>query len=161
MFGCDGIRSLGPNECLLDDVLHFSHVARPGVTTQEVDSIFGELLRWSIVFFDSFGEKMFGEERNVFTALPKRGQIQCNNVDAVVQVFAELSFANELLQVLVRGRYNAHIHLDGLHPADPGELSFLYHAKQLGLRLGAETADLVEEERPTIRELELSDSRSR
>src|SRR5512138_3044508 len=125
MFGGDGIRSLGPNECLLDDVLHLSHIAGPGVAAQEVDSLFGELLRWSIVFFDSFGEKMLGEEGNVFTTLSKGGQVQCNNVDAVVKVFAELSFANELLQVLVRRCDYADIHLDGLHPADSREFSFL------------------------------------
>ena len=104
---------------------------------------------------------MFGEEGNVFAAFPERGQIQRNDVDAVVEVFSELPFSNEFLEILVRRRHDAHIHLDGLHPADSGEFAFLQDAQQLGLRHGAEVADFVEEQRAGIGEFELSDASGR
>ena len=113
------------------------------------------------VFFDTFSQKMFGEEWNILTALPEGGQIQRNDVDAVVEVFAELPLANEVFEVLVRRCDDTHIHLDGLYATDSGELSFLQDAQQLGLRHGAEVADLVEEERAGIGEFELPDSTGR
>jgi hypothetical protein len=40
MFGGDGVGSLGPNKCLLNDVLHFSNIAGPGIAGQKFNGIF-------------------------------------------------------------------------------------------------------------------------
>src|SRR5262249_48954931 len=48
----------------------------------------------------------------------------------------------------------AHVDLDGLRAADALELVLLEHAQELHLHLGRELADLVEEDRPAVRELE-------
>src|SRR4051794_20674419 len=103
---------------------------------------------------------MFGEEGNVFPALPERRQIECNDVDAVVEVFTELSFANEFLEIFIRGGQDAHVDLDGLHPPDSGEFSFLQHAQEFRLRHGAEVADFVKEKCAGIGKLKLPDSTS-
>ena len=73
MFGCDDVRSLGPNERLFDDILHLPNIAWPGIAGQKIDGIFGEILGGPTVFFDTFGQKMFGEERDILTALPEGG----------------------------------------------------------------------------------------
>ena len=46
------------------------------------------------------------------------------------------------------------VHVDGLGPAHALELTFLEHAQELDLHRGGDIADLVEEERAAIGQLE-------
>src|SRR2546430_7463774 len=55
----------------------------------------------------------------------------------------------------VRRRDDADVDLDGPRAADALDLSLLEHAQELRLELGLDGADLVEEERAPLRELEL------
>ena len=57
----------------------------------------------------------------------------------------------------MRGRHQAHVHLDRLRAAEALELLLLQHAQQLGLQLRRDVADLVEEQRPLVRQLEAAD----
>ena len=57
----------------------------------------------------------------------------------------------------MRGRHQPHVHLDRLGAAQALELLFLQHAEQLGLQLRGDVADLVEEQRPLVRQLEAAD----
>src|SRR5437868_12485063 len=125
MFWGDGVRSFGPDKRLFDDIFHLSHISWPWIARQQIDGIFRKLLGGTVIFFYSFGQKMFGEEGNVFSALPERRQIERNDVDAVVEVFTKLSLANKFLEIFIRGGQDAHVDLDGLHPPDSGEFSFL------------------------------------
>ena len=52
---------------------------------------------------------------------------------------------------------SAHVHLDGLRAAQALELLLLQHAEQLGLQLRRDVADLVEEQRPPVGQLESAD----
>src|SRR5207247_11252606 len=60
------------------------------------------------------------------------------------------------LEVLVGGREDAHVDLERAVAADPLELALLQDAQDLGLRLRPHVADLVEEERPAVGDLELA-----
>ena len=60
-----------------------------------------------------------------------------------------------LLEVLVGGGDDAHVHGDGGRPAHRLDLLLLQDAQHLGLRLQGHVADLVEEQRAAVRELEL------
>src|SRR5262249_42184316 len=66
-------------------------------------------------------------------------------------------FGDGFLQVLVRGRENPNIHTQRRFPANTRELAVLQDMEQLGLERGMEVADLVEEDRPSMRRLELTD----
>ena len=57
----------------------------------------------------------------------------------------------------MRGRHQPHVHLDRLRAAEALELLLLQHAQQLGLQLRGDVADLVEEQRPLVRQLEAAD----
>src|SRR5262249_639896 len=60
-------------------------------------------------------------------------------------------------EIAVRRGDDAHIHPHRLGSADALELRLLEDAEERGLGLGRELADLVEEERALVRELEASD----
>ena len=69
-----------------------------------------------------------------------------NHVEPIVEVFAEASGGDLLLQILVGRRDDAHVDLDRVVAADRPDLPVLEHPQQLALQLGPHVADLVEEE---------------
>ena len=88
------------------------------------------------------------------SALAQARQPQPDDVEAVVEVLAERSFAHALLEVLVRGRDHAHVDLDLLVAADAVERAVGKHAQKPRLQLGEHVADLVEKQRPAFGLLE-------
>ncbi len=80
--------------------------------------------------------------------------MDANHVEAVKEVLAELAAGHPLLQVLVGGGDDAHVHPHRRVPADPIELAVCQHAQQPGLRLRGHVADLVEEESAAVGLLE-------
>ena len=89
--------------------------------------------------------------------LAQRRDAQRHHLEAVVEVLAEAPLGDLLLEVAVGGRDQAEVDLDQLAAADAHDLPLLEHAQELDLQLGVELADLVEEERAAVRQLELAD----
>ena len=79
------------------------------------------------------------------------------HVEAVIEVAAEFPVRDHLRQVAVRGGHQPHVHPDGPRAAQALELLLLQGAKQLGLQLRGDVADLVEEQRPLVGQLEAAD----
>ena len=77
-----------------------------------------------------------------------------DDVEAVEEVLAEALLAHEGGEVLVGGGDDAHVHPDGPRAADALELALLQHAQELRLGHRREVADLVEEERAAVGQLE-------
>ena len=77
-----------------------------------------------------------------------------DDVQAVVEVLAEAALLDRAAQVDVGGGHDAHVHLDRVHAAQAHELALLHDAQQLGLGLEGDVADLVEEERALVGQLE-------
>ena len=98
---------------------------------------------------------MVRQKRYVIASRPKRRSHDGYHVKTEEEVFAELSLLNEALQVLVRGRDHAHIHLDGLASAHALEFALLQCPEYLRLNAEAHIADLVQEERALVGHQEL------
>ena len=79
------------------------------------------------------------------------------DVQAVVEIVAEALRSNHFAEITVGRGDHAHVDLERTCPADTLELVLLQHAEELGLQLQGDLADLVEEQRATVRELEPSD----
>ena len=77
-----------------------------------------------------------------------------DDVEAVVEVLAEAPLGDRGGEVLVGRRDEPHVDPQRLGAADALELALLEAAQQLGLQREAHVADLVEEERPLVGELE-------
>ena len=89
---------------------------------------------------------MLHEQGQVLQPLAQRGQAQGDDVEAVEQVLPEGAFPDLLVQVPVGGRHDAHVHGDGGGASDAADLALLYDAQELGLHLGGQLADVVEEQ---------------
>src|SRR6185503_18741342 len=85
-----------------------------------------------------------------------RREPQRHHVQAVVEILAELTPRDRLREVLVRRRDDADVDADRLVAADPLELALLQDAQDLHLEERRDLADLVEEDRSAVAELELA-----
>ena len=99
---------------------------------------------------------MVGQQRNVLLPVPERRHEDRNHVEAEVEILAEAPAPDFRLQILVGGREDAGIDFDPRRSADRLHRLFLQDAQHLGLRLQAHVADLVEEDRAAVGDLELA-----
>ena len=84
----------------------------------------------------------------------QRRQADRERVDAVVEVLAEPALADEHVERPVGRRDQAEVDVDGSVAAEALEAALLEHAQQLGLRDQRQVADLVEEQRAAVGQLE-------
>ncbi len=101
---------------------------------------------------------MLGEQGNVVAPFAQGQRLDRKHVEAEVEVLAKASALHLLLQVAVGGRDHAHVDGAGALLADALEMALLQHAQQLALQLERDFADLVEEQRAAVGELEAADA---
>src|SRR5216110_2476004 len=141
---------------LLDRMLELAHVPLPFVRAERSVGVGGEGPRLALETRRGRGEEVLDQERQVLDLLAQPRQHDRDDVQPVVQVLAEAPRLHLGLEVLVGGREDAHVDLQGAVAADPLELALLQDAQDLGLRLRPHVADLVEEECPAVGDLELA-----
>ncbi len=79
------------------------------------------------------------------------------DVEPVKQILPEPVVADLRLEVACRRGNHPDIHLDGAGAPEPFELPFLQHPQELRLKLERHLADLVEEDRAAVCDLETAD----
>ena len=83
---------------------------------------------------------------DVLPALAQRRHVEADHVEAIEEILAEPARGHELIEIGVGGSDDADVEVFG--GAGGGEdLAGFQEAEELGLRVEAERADLVEEER--------------
>src|SRR5581483_3518754 len=104
------------------------------------------------------GEEVQGELGHILQPLAQRRHPDREDVEAVVEILAELAVLDQLDHVAVGGRDQAEVDLDRLLGADGVDLALLQGAQQLHLRVERQLPDLVEEQRAAVGLLELADA---
>src|SRR2546430_13893439 len=99
-------------------------------------------------------EEITPELGDLVAPLAERRDLDVNHVEPVVEVFAEAAGLHLLDESLVRRRDDAHVDVDQFVTADPPELAALEDAEELHLEVLAHLADLVEEQRAAVGDLE-------
>src|SRR6267378_5461814 len=92
-------------------------------------------------------EKMSQQMRDVLAARPQRRNRQRQHMQAIEQIFAEMSAFDALQQLAVGRGDDAHVNLHRLAPANRLDRAFLQRAKQLDLRWQGQFRDFVEKQR--------------
>ena len=91
-------------------------------------------------------QEKFHQQRNIFLTLPQRGEIDGDDIQAIVEIVAELSFLDQLLEIHVGGRDDAHVNLNLLYTTQVHELSVLEHAQDFGLRVHGHGSDFIQKQ---------------
>ena len=102
----------------------------------------------------NFSMKCCDEQRDVAACARAAAAAHRHDVEPVEQILAEAAARDLLLEVAVGRGDEAHVDVDRLDAADALELALLQRAQQLDLHLDRDLADLVEEQRAAVGELE-------
>ena len=130
----------------------------PRVVDQDLQRLGRDPLERPIVLSRELGDELPDQNRDVLAPLPQRWQVDAEDIEAVVQVRPKPSFLHPVAQRLVRRGDDAHVDGNALRAAHTRDLALLQHTQQLDLRRDRHVADLVEKQRPRVRELEASDA---
>src|SRR5207302_3529450 len=98
-------------------------------------------------------QEMIHQQGNILCAAAQWWQINGNDVQTVIKVFAKASFAHLRLQLDIRGGNDSHVDLDFMYAAQVHELLVLNYAQNLGLGFQAHGADFIEEDCSSVRDL--------
>src|SRR5439155_11755298 len=138
----------------LHDIGELANIARPWVVAEELERVtppswfclagpLQELLR-----------EMLDQLENVVASLAQRWDRKRNHLQSEVQILAKRSGAHCPLKVVIRRRYDPHIGANDFVTADSLDLFCFDRAQQLGLSIGAEIPDFIEEQSPVMCQLE-------
>ena len=148
---------LAADERALDRVLQLAHVAGPVVVHQHAQRLVrdpgdgaAELVREPV-------EELLREERHVLAPLTQGRDPDVDHVQTVEEVLAEAPLARR--RPRGRGGWRRSTRTSTCHllgPAHPEEAPLLKHAQEVDLQLRRDVADLVEEDRAPVGQLELA-----
>ena len=97
---------------------------------------------------------MVHQQRDIFAALAQGGNLKGNHVQAVVQIFAELTLAHALVDIAVGGRDNANVIGGRFFASQPPDLTLFQHTEQINLGLRCGLGNFVQKQRPMMCRLE-------
>ena len=145
----------------LEEVLQLADVSRKAVCREAFERRGREAGPRAPESPGDLAEEMVGEEREVLHPLPERGDVDRNRVQPVEEIGAEETRRHRLLQRPVRRGDDPHVGCPLARPSDAPVAAVLQEPEKLGLQLGRHVTDLVEEERPSVRFLDLARARRR
>ena len=132
---------------MLDDIFQFAHVAGEIVFHQTRQDLVGDAHHVLALQPVEFGDKVIGQQRDVFAALAEARQLESHHVNPVEQVLAERARLDQSGQILMRGRQHAHIRSDRFDRSQWLEHFFLQDAQQSRLHRWRNITDLVQKDR--------------
>ena len=79
-------------------------------------------------------QKHLSDRKDVLLSLRQRRKLNRKDTESVIQILAEGSLRNHLLQIAVGRTDDPDIHMDVLNPADTADIMAFQHAKQFCLK---------------------------
>jgi hypothetical protein len=141
----------------LDHVLELADVSRPRVATERIEGFAGDHIDLPIHANGKLVDEMTDKCLDVVRSLPKWRYRDREDVQTIVEIVTKTLRSNHSAQITVRRGDDAYVDLERACPAEALELVLLQHAEELRLQLEGDLADLVEEQRATVCELETAD----
>src|ERR1700683_5575946 len=149
-------RALRERASALDDVLQLAHISRPVVVHQNLHRLRRNTLYWLARICGEARNEKIRQIGDVFFALTQRRNVDGDNIQTIIKIFAKGSLFEGLAQIAVGGRDQPHVHFHRARAAEPLKLALLQNAQQLHLRRRRHIADFIKKQRSLIRQFELS-----
>ena len=135
---------------MLEGVVEFADIARPRIGPQAREQRGRDLFAWGFAARKRAAEQKLGQRRNVFGPFAQRGQFDRDHAEAIVEVFAEGLVGDQLFEVAVGGRDDAHVDVQIAHAAEPLKGRRLDDPQQFRLKFRRRVADLVQKNRAAV-----------
>ena len=155
------LRIVAQQDGALEHVVQLPHVARPRIPAQRLHGLRRDPRDVPARFPCEVVDLSLDHDGDVLTALAQRRDGDRHDAQPVIQVSSEPSGFDLGFQGTVAGRNDAHVHAEGLLAADGLYLVLLEDAQQLDLKMDGYLADLIEEQRAVVGDLEPSAARRR
>src|SRR5262249_37587790 len=126
----------GESDRALNDVLEFAYVPGPVISCQDITCTLGDGSDVFAIFTSRLSHEMVDEQRDIFTPLTKRRQMNFYHIEAVVEIFSKQSILHGFSKIHVGGRDDPDIHRRRMQTSEPFDLTFLQDAKELRLQFG-------------------------
>src|ERR1700736_825688 len=146
------------NDRPLNNILQFANIARPGIGSKQFDRSFIDLFKVLAHVLGKSMDKVFQQPQNVVLPFAKRGNLDREYVQSVVEVRAKCPVCNGGIQIAISCRNYADIDLDGLRAADTFEFTFLQHPQECNLSVQRQLADFVEENGSSARQFKSTEA---
>src|SRR5579862_617078 len=146
--------ALRQDDGALDEVLQLSHIARPLPLCQSLHDLGRNRGNGLLHSPGMFRHKIINEQRNVAAALMQRRKPDRKNIQAIVEIAAELTLFDHLRQITIRGSDETNVHRDSPSASQPLNLFFLQCTQNLWLQFQRKIADLIEEQGSQVRQFQ-------
>src|SRR5580658_7857609 len=103
-------------------------------------------------------DEVFQQRQNVVLPFAKRGNLNGEYVQPVVEVRAKCPICNGDFQIAIRCRYYADVDFNGLRAADAFEFTLLQHPQECDLSVQRQLADFVEENGSSVRQFKSTEA---
>src|SRR5579864_9015674 len=122
----------GQNHGALQHVTQLAYVSRPVAGLEARQNVSGKLGYLGRVLAVELFEQRLRQYGQIVLALAQRRQRDGENVQPVVQIFAEFTFSDGAVQRRIRGRDHTHVQLYLALPSQTAHAAVLQHAQELG-----------------------------
>src|SRR3984957_4838359 len=103
-------------------------------------------------------DKVFQQHQNVVVPFAKRGNLDREYVQPVVEVRAKCPVCNGGFEIAIGCRYYADIDFNGLRAADAFEFTFLQHPQECNLSVKRHLADFIEKNGSSVRQFKSTEA---
>src|ERR1700734_3953590 len=109
----------------LQNVSQLAHVAGPGVSPEQLLYLGVDIHYARLVLAVQHFDQRFSKQRKIAVALAQRRQRHLKHIQPVIQIFAQLAFAQCVFEHLVGGSDDTHIHCDLASSTQPAHAGIL------------------------------------
>src|SRR5437762_14305722 len=106
------------NDSAFDDVLQFTDIAGPAMVLENIETFIGQPARSHAMFAGEARDELLSQKTDVLLAVPKRRNMNRNDVEAKIEVLAKFLAFDAVFQSPVGSRQHPHINFDGAIAAD-------------------------------------------
>src|SRR5437016_4481288 len=137
----------------VDEVLELAHVAGPRTVRYEGERLRQKLPTLTVLAVEPLKE-YGGQDRDLLPPLAEGRHVDLHDVQAIVEVLAELAAAQGELQVSIGRGHDPGVDQDGFAASDSRKLQVLDDVQEFRLEGEGEFADLVQVDGSFVRQLE-------
>ena len=131
------------NHGALERVAQLTNVAWPGIIVEQVEHRFADRADLPGMLGAHLAKQQLNEVRNVFLVFAQRRHMDVEDIEAIVEIAAQLPAGHGFIGHFVGGGEDAHIHRRLDLASQAAQLVVFQHAQQLGLRRDRHLTDLV------------------
>src|SRR5262249_49197586 len=148
-----GVR-IGDDYRALDDVLQLADVSRPVVRLEQFRHLFVDAADPLSGAFGVPMDEILDEQGNVRPPPAQGGHCQGKDVEPIEEVRSERPVGDRRLQIPIRCRDDSDVDSDRPGATDTLEFALLQDPQEHDLGFGGQLTNLVEENRPAVRQLQ-------